>query len=133
MLLLLLLAIPAILKALKDGLAFRPSYSRLAQAFPRYFGPQNWHWPYIDGDPDKGYAYSQVGLAWRTPFKSGWHLLDACQLLMYLFIALVYQYITPPFYKLYPLPSYLYPVFYWVWHQLVFTAFWKTPLTERKP
>jgi hypothetical protein len=112
-------ALCGFIKALKDGLVFRVSYSRLAKLFPHFFGYNNWRWVYKHRNPKFGYKYNAVQRAILTPFMSGWHLLDAVQLLGYCGAICLAIHI-----------SILWAFALWILHQVCFTAIWKTPIIE---
>jgi hypothetical protein len=120
-LILAIFALCGFIKALKDGLVFRVHFSRLAKWMPLFFGPNNWRWVYVDRDPTKGYKYNAIERAFLTSFKSGWHLLDAIQLLGYCLASCLAVKV-----------SILWAFALWLIHQICFTAIWKTPITESK-
>jgi hypothetical protein len=134
----LLFLLYGLLKALANGIIFRPTYSRLVKLRPQFFSPKNWRWAYKNGDPTQGYKYSQFGMAWRTPFRSGWHLIDLIQLYL---VALAYtsSKATP---WLIPIPLVnsqfsivnppLQALLITIATLTAFTAVWKTKLIETK-
>lgn len=114
-----LVALAGFIKAFRDGVAFRPARSRLADFMPNFFGPNNWRIFYKNGAPNQGYRWSQIGMAWRTPFVSGWHLLDALQIFCFcIAITLAKDW-----------PWYMAPIL-WLIGALSFSSIWKTPITE---
>jgi len=77
-----LFATSGIVEAYMDSCTFHPTAAWLAIKYPKLFGPENWQYLYINGDPKLGRKYNWLQEPFITFFKSGWHRLKYIRIYM---------------------------------------------------
>jgi hypothetical protein len=70
-----LFALSGIVEAYMDSSKFHPDKSWLGIKYPEQFGPENWRYLYVNGNPKLGRKYWWYEEWFVTFFKSGWHRL----------------------------------------------------------